>query len=72
MIKSKEYKLSVLESRILFGTIYSDELEEILTCGLTIEGHSVQSTMMGDFNNWVDNRGSLNTVYNDGEISTWG
>ena len=35
-----------------------------------IEVHSVQSTMMGDLNMWVDYRGPLSTVYNDGEIST--
>ena len=30
------------------------------------------STMMGDLNMWVDYRGSLSTVYNDGEFSTCG
>ena len=34
--------------------------------GHILKAHSVQSTMMGDLNMWVDYRGPLSTVYNDG------
>ena len=34
------------------GTVCNDG--EISTCGLIIEAHSVQSTMMVDLNMWVD------------------
>ena len=39
---------------------------------IVVEVHSVGPTAMGDLNMWVDYRGSLSTVYNDGEISTCG